>query len=137
MNCSTVNLGHRLQNIIDGNLTQQQILEQPAPQGTAVETRHLPDSVSRNEESDQYQWVLASLNGTWRVIACRKRIQWILQYRRGTRNGQPRWDGRSYHRTKAGLLDSVRAHCGPVDPAALSVLQLLPERFQEDIFSGR
>jgi hypothetical protein len=40
-----------------------------------------PNALNRHESSDGYSRVGAVLNGKWRVIECRDRIQWILQSR--------------------------------------------------------
>lgn len=82
---------------------------------------------SGTEQADDYRSVVAVLNDQWRVIVCRVGIQWILQRCRGQIGDKPRWDGRNFCRSKAGLLDSVREHCGPIDFGALTVLTQLPD----------
>lgn len=83
---------------------------------------------SHRESDDAYAGVVATLNEKWRVVVCRDGIQWILQQRRGERRGQPRFDGRSYCRTREALIRVCREHAGEIDAAALAVLQALPER---------
>ena len=79
------------------------------------------------EEKDAYP-VVATLNGRWRVIACKNSIQWILQNRR---SGPDSWRGRSFCRTSEALVRCARQHAGPIDPHAMAVLLRLPERIGE------
>jgi hypothetical protein len=53
--------------------------------------------MSRVETADNYSGFVAQLNSDWRVIACRDRVQWVLQ-RRGSPKMSRRddWRGRSY-----------------------------------------
>ncbi len=81
----------------------------------------------RREEGDDYPAVVVRLNATWRVAECRDGIQWILQRRAGQRHGQPRWEGKSYFRTRQGLLRRVHEFCGPVDAVALAIVEALPD----------
>jgi hypothetical protein len=61
-------------------------------------------------------------------VECAAGIQWILQRRAGERHGVPRWDDRSYCRTKEALIRCCRASAGETDPAAWVTLAALPER---------
>ncbi|ESY80660.1 hypothetical protein X740_12375 [Mesorhizobium sp. LNHC221B00] len=81
----------------------------------------------RREESENYPAVVAKLNSGWRVIECRDGIQWILQRLAGKRHGQPRWEGRSYCRSRQALLRFVHSCCGPVDVAGLALVETLPD----------
>jgi hypothetical protein len=87
--------------------------------------------MSLRETADDYPGFVARLNPDWRVVACRDRVQWILQ-RRGSPE-KPRgddWRGRSYCRTKEALIRCTREYCGPIEPAALAVLATLPARVE-------
>jgi hypothetical protein len=61
---------------------------------------------------------ILDLNDTWRV-AHDGRLQWILQRR--AKNGV--WHGNAYCVTQAALLRNIRERCGPVDPAAVKVIE--------------
>jgi hypothetical protein len=92
--------------------------------------------LSRSEEADDYGAVVALLNDSWRVIACRAGIQWILQRRAGERHGRPRWESRSYCRTKEALLrlsgpQKAGPDVGQIAPVARAILEALPDRFPE------
>lgn len=59
------------------------------------------------EEADNYsrvvlRWDFSEAKAT-RIIECRNQIQWIVQYRSGTRSGQPSWRPQSYCRTRQAL----------------------------------
>jgi hypothetical protein len=77
--------------------------------------------------------VIAVLNDRWRVID--DPLQWILQRRRrnktvGKRANAPagEWEGSAFCVTKTALIRNVQARSRPVDPAALEILEALPER---------
>jgi hypothetical protein len=86
---------------------------------------------TRSEEADDYSTVVARLNAGWRVIGCRAGIQWIVQRRAGERHGKPRWESRSFCRTKEALIRLCRTHAGEIDPVAEAILAALPDRFPE------
>lgn len=92
-----------------------------SPPGTGTST-------SGRESDDNYHQILAVLNDRWRVINCRDDLQYVLEKKAGYRNGEPRWDGRSYCRTRAGLISCVRALSGRIEPSAEAILLSLPDR---------
>lgn len=75
--------------------------------------------------------MVARLNDRLRVIVCRAEWQWIVQRRGGRRHGAPRWESLRYFRTRKQLLASLHTLQTPLDPAALAILQGLPEIFRE------
>src|SRR6478735_8892137 len=86
-------------------------------------------TMSTAESDDSYPGVVAVLNGGFRVIECRHRLQWVLQRRnRAETVAQHVWRGRSYCRTKEALFRCCDEHAGPMDPAARSTLVALPKR---------
>lgn len=90
------------------------------------ETAH-PKASRQREESDSYSSVAALLNQDWRVIVCRDGIQWILQRRAGMRHGQPRWDSRSYCRTRSGLVRAIRENCEAPNLCRSRTVERLPK----------
>ncbi|ESY94288.1 hypothetical protein X738_16225 [Mesorhizobium sp. LNHC209A00] len=48
------------------------------------------------------RWDFSEAKAT-RIIECRNQIQWIIQYKSGTRGGHPSWRPQSYCRTRQGL----------------------------------
>jgi hypothetical protein len=85
-------------------------------------------SPSHRESDNNYHGVIAVLNDRWRVIVCRDGIQWTLQQRKGERRGTARFDARSYCRTREALIRLSRTHAGKICPAAMTILEALPER---------
>lgn len=87
--------------------------------------------MSQMESADSYIGLVAQLNGNWRVIECRDRLQWILQApgspRKARRND---WRGRAYCRTSQALRRCAR-HAGAIDPAAAVILAALPARIDD------
>jgi hypothetical protein len=85
--------------------------------------------MSVRETADGYAGFVVQLNPDWRVVACRDRVQWILQ-RRGSPEKPRRddWRSRSYCRTREALIRCAREHAGHIIPAALATLSSLPER---------
>jgi hypothetical protein len=71
------------------------------------------------EQADDYPHVVVTESKV-RVIRCRDSIQWVVQHRRGAR-----WDGRSFCRTRAALLECAERH--GLSSTSLAVLAALPE----------
>ena len=80
-----------------------------------------------HETADTYVGLIVQLNEQWRVIVCKDGIQWILQRRDAQRSGQARWTGASYNCDQSSLIRVSRILCGRIDPAAMAVLEALPE----------
>jgi hypothetical protein len=68
---------------------------------------------SRSESDDDYEAVIAVLTDRCRVIECRDRIQWIIQFRE-TAETTPtaRWRSRSFCRTREALVRCAVRFCG-------------------------
>ncbi len=96
------------------------------PSSLSSTARRLP-AYSTREESNDYQAVVAVLDQRWRVIECQDRIQWILQRRRGSRDGLPAWRGESFCRIRSALLQCIHEKSGDVD---LGVVVDLPDHFR-------
>lgn len=88
---------------------------------------------SRRESDDGYQPVIVHLAPRWRVIECRDGIQWILQHRLSATETPTRadWRGRSYLRTRDGLIASCRRSLPEIDPSALATLHSLPNHIED------
>jgi hypothetical protein len=79
--------------------------------------------MSQMESADNYIGLVAEPNGTWRVIECRNRLQWVLPRRND-------WRGRAYCRTSQALRRCARL-AGAIDPAAAVILAALPARIED------
>ena len=72
------------------------------------------------------EWPIV-LNERWRVVV--DPLQWILQVGKGRKG--PRhtgWAGRSFCTTRATLKREIRRLAGDVDPAALAIIDGLPDQ---------
>ena len=86
-----------------------------------------PPKPNREEKSDGYSKIVVQLNRNWRVIECKDGIQWILQSSKGFYKDKPAWRGRSYCRTKKGLLKCINGKVGLIEEKNLYTLNRLPE----------
>ena len=121
-------------DIVDETTRGSELADAPEnycnPTGQSEGTVRQPEA--HHETADNYERVIARLNGHWRVINCKDDWQWILQRRDAERSGQPRWTGHSYFRTKSALIRVSRTSCGRINPKAMAILQSLPNRFGEN-----
>lgn len=85
-------------------------------------------ALSHREEDGNYRAVVANLNNDWRVIECRDGLQWIIQKRRGERNGQARFEGKSFCSTRDGLILTVAKKCGDITFEGKEAIFGLPAR---------
>jgi hypothetical protein len=86
-----------------------------------------------NESHDDYPRVVAALNDRWRVIECRDRVQWILQWRATPETcASDRWRGWAYCRTAEALKRCCTEQRIKIDPAAAAILGSLPARIEND-----
>ncbi len=70
---------------------------------------------------------VAVLNDRWRVVD--DPVQWLLQRRERTASEKSSgWAGEHFCRQRRSLLRDIRENCGEVDPAALAVIEALPDR---------
>jgi hypothetical protein len=101
----------------------------PGPSGV-LEPPVLVDDTHR-EVSDFYLGVITYLDPRWRVVICKDRIQYILQYRSSKHLNKGMWLGKSYPTTR----DALRRICSSrgllSDPNARALLEALPERARD------
>ena len=110
-------------------LLQADELSQTASAAKADTAESLtPNALSHRESGDDYALIVAQLDERWRVIECACGIQWILQYRRGSKAN--RWQGKSFCQTKSGLeLGLKMKNC--LNATAKRMLDKLPTGFQD------
>lgn len=71
--------------------------------------------------------VVVILNGRWRVT--NDPLQWILEVRRGRKTGKATgWKGRRFCQQRRTLIREIGELCGEVAPAAMAILQALPDQ---------
>jgi hypothetical protein len=101
--------------------TNQGVRERPVEAGRYEASQEVASGLAHPSKP-----VVAQLNERWRVID--DPLQWILQRRKGNpRAKNSGWEGKSFCRTREGLLQCVREKCGDVDPDAEAALRDLPE----------
>ena len=70
--------------------------------------------------------LVAQLNEQWRVVD--GPLQWVLQRGNGkVRNKSSGSQGRSFCRTRVGLLRCISEYCGEVDANSVAKLKTLPD----------
>jgi len=84
---------------------------------------------SHRESDGNYRGVVAILNELWRVTACRDGIQWMLQKAEKSPHGAT-WRSRTFCRTRDALIRVCGEHAGEISPAAMRILEALPERIE-------
>jgi hypothetical protein len=113
----------------EGGINQGLTAQSPGKSPEICSLAVRPGGAGLSESSEGYAGVIARLNPRWRIIECRHRIQWILQYRASAETyPTSNWKGRSFCRTREALLRCCREHAGVIDPTAAAVLAALPER---------
>ncbi|SFK83491.1 hypothetical protein SAMN05444421_10934 [Celeribacter marinus] len=83
---------------------------------------------SHREKDDSYRSVIVRLAPRWRVILCKDRAQWIIQYRTADPLHRGVWRGRVYVTTKDSLIRScARLGCRS-GSSVTAILSALPDR---------
>jgi len=91
--------------------------------------------MSNRETADDYYYVIAVLNGKWRVIDSMEPLpyrQWILQKSPG--NGElNRWTTVSgaFCQTRSALIRNIEEKCGQTDPSEMTKINNLPNHIKE------
>lgn len=82
-----------------------------APGSLETPSKSTSRGISGNESDDDYPGVLFEVANRWRVILCKDRIQFILQYR--VSPTAPRsWRGKSFPTARESLRDSIERLVG-------------------------
>ena len=91
--------------------------------GVAGNTNH-----SNRERDDTYSDVIVECRDNWRVIRCRRGLQWIIQKRSTKRPNRGVFIGKSFHTTRQSLIEACSRLQLLDDPKVLQSLLDLPER---------
>lgn len=119
---------------LKGNLARNLLAQDPSRSvchATAADNSNINETGAgrHHETADDYVGAIARLNATWRVVLCRDGIQWILQ-RRKKGGGDWPWRAMHYCQTRKALIRFTATLCGRVAPAALAILDALPEHIR-------
>jgi hypothetical protein len=93
-------------------------------------TPSIAQTGSHRERDDDYARVVVRLDSRTRVIVCADRLQWIVQRRDAGEAHRANWRGLSFHRSRDALIAAGVRLAGACAPAALAVLDQLPEHFE-------
>ena len=83
---------------------------------------------SRRERDDTYAEVIVECRDKWRIIRCKRGLQWIIQKRSTGRPNRGVFIGKSFHTTRQSLIEACSRLQLLDDPKILQSLLDLPER---------
>ena len=95
-------------------LTMQGVAEQMTP--------------SHRERDDTYSRIVTQCRDKWRIIRCKRGLQWIIQKRSTGRPNRGVFIGKSFHTTRQSLIEACSRLQLLDDPKKLKSLLDLPER---------
>ena len=85
------------------------------------------------ERDDTYSDVVVECRDRWRVIRCRRGLQWIIQKRSTKRPNRGVFIGKSFHTTRKSLLEACSRLQLLDSPRILASLLDLPERPNDSV----
>ena len=88
---------------------------------------------THRERDDTYSEVIVECRDNWRVIRCRRGLQWIIQKRSTKRPNQGVFIGKSFHTTRKSLLEACSTLQLLNSPKILASLLDLPERPRDSV----
>lgn len=91
-----------------------------------------PPVLSRRETAGRYADTVVYLSAAYRIIVCRAGLQWKLQKRRGSLDGDSRWLGIGCFGVRDSLVKRCLSTVPNISPAALEVLMALPAAFKTE-----
>lgn len=99
--------------------------DKPGAAGSATPTHR--------ERDDTYLDVVVECRDNWRVIRCRRGLQWIIQRRSTKRPNRGVFIGKSFHTTRKSLLEACSTLQLLNKPKILASLLDLPERPRDSV----
>ena len=91
--------------------------------GIAGDTNH-----SHRERDESYSQIVTQCRDNWRIIRCKRGLQWIIQKRSTVRPNRGVFIGKSFHTTRQSLIEACSRLQLLDDPKILQNLLNLPER---------
>lgn len=83
---------------------------------------------SHRERDDTYSKIVTQCRDNWRIIRCKRGLQWIIQKRSTRRSNRGVFIGKSFHTTRQSLIEASSRLQLLDDPKVLQSLLDLPER---------
>ena len=92
---------------------------------TPPKTARLPTShISHRERDEAYLGAIVQFNPRWRLVLCKDQMQWIIQKKESSRQGD--WRGLKYLTCKDSVLKASGSLGLLSDPKVKAVLHALP-----------
>ena len=106
------------------------LLQSPPPLantlGVAGDTNH-----SRLERDESYFQIVVHCRDNWRIIRCKRGLQWIIQKRSTGKPNRGVFIGKSFHTTRQSLIEACSRLQLLDDPKILQSLLDLPEHIRD------
>ena len=83
---------------------------------------------SHRERDETYSRIVTKCRDNWRIIRCKRGLQWIIQKRSTGRPNRGVFIGKSFHTTRQSLIEASSRLQLLDDPKVLQSLLDLPER---------
>ena len=83
---------------------------------------------SHRERDETYSRIVTQCRDNWRIIRCKRGLQWIIQKRSAGRPNRGVFIGKSFHTTRQSLIEACSRLQLLDDPKILQSLLDLPER---------
>lgn len=83
---------------------------------------------SHRERDETYSRIVTKCRDNWRIIRCKRGLQWIIQKRSTVRPNRGVFIGKSFHTTRQSLIEACSRLQLLDDPKILQSLLDLPER---------
>lgn len=83
---------------------------------------------SHRERDETYSRIVTQCRDNWRIIRCKRGLQWIIQKRSTGRPNRGVFIGKSFHTTRQSLIEACSRLQLLDDPKIIQSLLDLPER---------
>ena len=98
----------------------------PPPANTREVVEYM--TPSHRERDESYSQIVTECRDKWRIIRCKRGLQWIIQKRSTGRPNRGVFIGKSFHTTRQSLIEACSRLQLLDDPKILQSLLDLPER---------
>ena len=103
------------------------LLQSPPPLANTLRVaEHI--TPSHRERDETYSRIVTQCRDNWRIIRCKRGLQWIIQKRSTGRPNLGVFIGKSFHTTRQSLIEACSRLQLLDDPKILQSLLDLPER---------
>ena len=103
------------------------LLQSPPPRANTLGVAEYM-TPSHRERDDTYAEVIVECRDNWRIIRCKRGLQWIIQKRSSGRPNRGVFIGKSFHTTRQSLIEACSRLQLLNDQKILQSILDLPER---------